>query len=112
MIPPHNKMIGSVVAPDKSMPQSLARSCQAHSQRQQRQQHIPCVVIAFRQSLVSPHARIMIHVAWFGHADHRMQEQYRINFSHRTLAQFFVRPVQGVSRLEGDHIEPSQLLKP
>ena len=45
------------------------------------------------QRLVAPHARVVIHVARLGQADHRVDEQARLDLLGRPQRQLLVRPV-------------------
>ncbi len=54
----------------------------------------------------------MVHVAGFGHAHHRVQQQHPVHFLGRPLGQLLVYTMQRVAGLEGDHIAPAELLKP
>ena len=69
------------------------------------------VVVILHQGLVNAHARVVIHIAGLGHADHRMNDQRASDLRSGPLGQFLVDAVQGIASLESHHIVVAHLFQ-
>ena len=73
MIAADNVVIGALVAADDRMPDRFTGPAHTHFQWQQAQEGVTFLVI-LNQGLINAHACVMVHIAGFGHPNHRMDQ--------------------------------------
>ena len=100
VVPSDDQVRGAVVASDERVPDRLARPCEAHGQRHQREQRVRRVVVVLHQDLVGLHAQRGGHVLGPGDADGRMDEERPADRLQCALGELLVDAVHGVTRLE------------
>ena len=79
----HDEVVAAKIPADDGVPDGFPRAGHAHGQRQQAEQRGIRVVIILDQRFVDAHARVVVHVAGLGHADHRVEEQVGAGFLAR-----------------------------
>ena len=108
MVAANDEMGAAVVLADQPVPDRLARAGHAHGEVQERHGGRGRRVFV-EHRLIAAHAREMVHIAGFGQADDRVDQQVRLCFPGRAEGQFLMRAVQRVARLEGNYAAPAQL---
>ncbi len=101
----------AVVLADDGVPHGLAGAGHAHGQVQQRERG-GLLGVGLEHVLVAAHAGVVIDVAGLGEAHHRVDQQVGLGLAGRAEGEFLVGAVQGVARLEGDHLAPAELGEP
>ena len=104
----NDEMGAAIVGADQTVPHGLARASHTHRQRQERHRGGRGRIF-IQNRLIAAHAGEVIHIAGFGHAHHRMDEQVGLGFFRGAEGQFLVRAVQRVAGLEGHNAAPAQL---
>ena len=106
MIAAHDEVRASMVFSYQAVPHRFARSAHAHGERQHGELDRALGILR-EQQLIAAGADEIIHVARLGHADRGMNEQIRLDLLGGTHGQFDVRPMHGITRLEGHDFGPA-----
>lgn len=112
MVAPDDQVVSAIVAPDDRMPQRIARSVQAHGQRQKRQDDPAGVVVSGGQRPIRADPGEVVRVPRFHHPHDRVEQQGPVQFFDGTLGKLLMNTVQRVAGLEGDHVRMAAFGQP
>mmetsp|Transcript_23936 Transcript_23936/g.37280 ORF Transcript_23936/g.37280 Transcript_23936/m.37280 type:complete len:569 (-) Transcript_23936:50-1756(-) len=100
----NNKVGGTVVLTDKSMPQSLSGSSHSHGKREETKSgHARGV--GLQQFQVDPDSGEVIDISRLGHTDNRVDKHVGLGIASSTEGQLTVRAMHGVTGLEGNNTD-------
>ena len=108
MIAANDEMGAAVVFADQPVPDRLARAGHAHGKVQQGHRRGRGWVL-IKHRLIAAHAGEVIHVAGFGHAHHRVDQQVRLRLTGGAEGQLLMRAVQRVAGLKRHNLAPAHL---